>query len=264
MALCSLLLLGAHDVYAKGSGSSSRSSSSSSRSSSSSSSRSGFSSSSSRPTPPKAAPTPPKAPTTPPKATVPSKPSSGFSSPSSTTPSPAKPGPSGFSSGVSNSTKAAAVAGAGVAVASSSAVNNHNAANSAAPAKSKAQFISEFKKNNEAKYKTSFPEKPATRPSYIPTSTSVNGTNINVDWNPGTRSYGYYNGLVFVNYDPFPYIAETAYYSQQPVTRTVVHTSSSLGSAIMTAFLIILAAVAIVLAVSYLYGRNRTKRRVWK
>lgn len=228
LLVLSMMLLGvSFDTYAKGGssgGGRSSSSSSSGRSgfssSSSSGSRSGFSSGSSS-----------------------SGSKSGFSSGSSSSGSTTKPS-SGFSSGSSTSKPSSGFSSSGststgTTKSSSSAINNYNSSKTVAPVKSKADFMADFKKQNEAKYPNSFTSQPSTRPSYIPASTTVNGTSHNVDWNPTTRSYGYYNGPVFVAYDPIHVIGSSAYTSYVGSQPSVVYHSQDSGSGILTFFLIV-------------------------
>lgn len=211
----SMMFLGvSFDMYAKGSSSSGGRSSSSSSGSRSSSSRpsSGFSSGS-------------------------SKPSSGFSSSSSSTP---KPGGSGFSSGTPtkpSSGFSTSSTGTGTSKASSSAINNYNSSKTVAPVKSKSDFIADFRKTNEAKYPTTFTSQPTTRPSYIPATTTVGSASYNVDWNPTTRSYGYYSGSVFTPYDPIVVLGNSAYTSYASAPPVVVQSSS--GHGVLIFFLVV-------------------------
>jgi hypothetical protein len=210
----SMMFLGvSFDMYAKGSSSSGGRSSSSSSGSRSSSSRpsSGFSSGS-------------------------SKPSSGFSSSSSSTP---KPGGSGFSSGTPtkpSSGFSTSSTGTGTSKASSNAINNYNSSKTVAPVKSKTDFMADFRKTNEAKYPNTFTSQPTSRPTYIPSTTKVGSTSYNVDWNPTTRSYGYYSGTMFVPYDPVMVIGSSAYNSYASSPPVVVHSS---GPGFFTIFLVL-------------------------
>lgn len=68
--------------------------------------------------------------------------------------------------------------------------------------KPKSEYVSDFKAKNANKYPTTFDTKPATRPSYIPPVTTYNGQPRNIEYNPATRSYGFFDDLgKFMIYD---------------------------------------------------------------
>jgi hypothetical protein len=71
---------------------------------------------------------------------------------------------------------------------------------------SRQQATSAFKKNKGAeisrKFPTKFDSKPATRPDYIPQSTSVGGKTYNITYNQQYGGYGYMDALgTFIIYD---------------------------------------------------------------
>ncbi len=57
--------------------------------------------------------------------------------------------------------------------------------------KNKKAATADFKKKNATKYKSKYASKPATRPSHIPSTTSVGGKNVNVTYNVNNGGYGY-------------------------------------------------------------------------
>lgn len=76
------------------------------------------------------------------------------------------------------------------------------------PPKPKNEYVNDFKAKNANKYPTTFDTKPATRPSYIPPTTNYNGTNRPIEYNPATRSYGFFDDLgKFMIYDAITDIA---------------------------------------------------------
>jgi hypothetical protein len=83
--------------------------------------------------------------------------------------------------------------------------------------KNRQQATAAFKKNKGAeiakKYPTKFDSKPATRPDYIPQTTSVNGNTYNITYNQTHDGYGYMNALgTFVLYDM---LSNQAFMNQQ-------------------------------------------------
>lgn len=163
--------------------SSSRSSSSSSGFSSSRSSSSGFSSGSK------------------PSAV---KPSTGFSS-SSRKPSSGFSSSSGSSSGFSSSKP-------------KSAFEIAQQRKAITPPPPKDTFVNDFKKNNAGKYPSTFATPPASRPTYIPPVTKHNGKDRPVEYNPQTRSYGFFDDLgKFMVYDAITDLALGAFQKEQTV-----------------------------------------------
>jgi hypothetical protein len=61
--------------------------------------------------------------------------------------------------------------------------------------KSKADATKAFKTKNAKQYTSKYAAKPATRPSHIPQTTSVNGKNVNVTYNVSHGGYGYMNPM---------------------------------------------------------------------
>ena len=68
---------------------------------------------------------------------------------------------------------------------------------------SKDQAIADFKTKKAAEYTSKFPTEPKVRPSYIPNTYSVGGTNVNVVYNSGFGGYGYYHPIshAWIAYD---------------------------------------------------------------
>lgn len=95
---------------------------------------------------------------------------------------------------------------------------------SIAPPKPRSEYVNDFKQKNADKYKNDFKTEPTTRPSYIPQTTVVGGTTVNIIHNPGYGGYGYYNALgAFILFDALTYHAhenysrDVSYYNNQPV-----------------------------------------------
>jgi len=134
-----------------------------------------------------------------------------FSSGNST-PKPSTPAPSiGWGSSSSSKTKAPTPS-----VSSSStpktAFDKAKAINSIVPVKPKETFVSEFKKNNSSKYPTTFSSPPSSRPSYIPPVTTHAGKERKIEYNPQTRSYGFFDDLgKFMIYDAITDLAFDAF-----------------------------------------------------
>ena len=57
--------------------------------------------------------------------------------------------------------------------------------------KSKAEATASFKQANATKYTSKYTTEPSTRPTYIPQTTAVGGTNVNISYNAGMGGYGY-------------------------------------------------------------------------
>jgi hypothetical protein len=164
--------------------SSSRSSSSSSGFSSSRSSGSGFSSGSK------------------PSAV---KPSTGFSSSSS------KPS-SGFSSSSGKSSSGFSFSKP------KSAFEIAQQRKSITPPPPKDTFVNDFKKNNAGKYPSTFATPPASRPTYIPPVTKHDGKDRPIEYNPQTRSYGFFDDFgKFMVYDAITDLALGAFQKEQTV-----------------------------------------------
>ena len=68
--------------------------------------------------------------------------------------------------------------------------------------KTKEEAISSFKTTHGAKYTSTFPKEPVTRPTYIPQTTNVGGRDYNVSYNQDRGGYGYMNNLgTFMMFD---------------------------------------------------------------
>jgi len=68
--------------------------------------------------------------------------------------------------------------------------------------KTKDEAVSSFKTNHGAKYTSTFPKEPVTRPTYIPQTTNVGGRDYNVSYNQDRGGYGYMNNLgTFMMFD---------------------------------------------------------------
>lgn len=182
-----MLMLPVMDANGKGF-SSSRSGGFSSRSSGFSSSRSSGFSSSSKPS------------------------SSGFSS---SKPSAVKPS-TGFSSSSSKPNSSGSVSKPNVAPKSAFQIAQQRQALTPPPPKDK--YISDFKQKNSSKYPTTFNTPPSTRPTYIPPVTNYNGKQREVEYNPQTRSYGFFDDLgKFMVYDAITDIALGAFQKEEKV-----------------------------------------------
>lgn len=141
--------------------------------------------------------------------------SSSFSSSRSSSPSVSKP--SGFSS---SSTKPSVVKPS-TTTAPKNAFDKSQAARSIAPPtppKPKSDYIADFKKNNASKYPTKFTTPPATRPSYIPPTTTYNGQPREIVYNQSYGGYGFMDGLgQFMIYDAITDMASNAFQKDQTV-----------------------------------------------
>lgn len=72
--------------------------------------------------------------------------------------------------------------------------------------------MNDFKRDNAAKYPTTFTTQPASRPTYIPPATTYNGSSRPVEYNPQTRSYGFFDDFgKFLVYDAITDIALDAF-----------------------------------------------------
>ena len=115
--------------------------------------------------------------------------------------------------------------------------------------KSKNDYISEFKKNNEAKYSNKFASEPTTRPSYIPaTTTTSTGVSVPVVFNANLGGYGYYVGSNWVMYDPLDVLAISAFNSYASSYRpapVIYHDSAGSFAAVMS--FVVFAVILIIL-----------------
>ena len=139
-----------------------------------------------------------------------------FSSSSSrSTPSVSKP--SGFSS---SSTKPSAVKPS-TTTAPKNAFDKSQAARYVAPPppiKPKNEYISDFRKNNASKYPTKFSTPPATRPSYVPPTTTYQGQQREIVYNQSAGGYGFMDGLgQFMIYDAITDMASNAFKKDETV-----------------------------------------------
>jgi hypothetical protein len=111
--------------------------------------------------------------------------SGGWGSKATPTPSVSKPSTSGAWGSKSATTSPAAP---------KSAVDN--AAYKAAKTSGKAfttkdAAVADFKAKSAAKYTSTYKTEPTTRPSHIPTTTTVGGSNVNISYNSQYGGYGY-------------------------------------------------------------------------
>lgn len=68
--------------------------------------------------------------------------------------------------------------------------------------KTRDEAVARYRADNASKYKTDFATEPATRPSYVPTTTTVNGSNYNVEYNRDRGGYGYNGPSGWSSYNP--------------------------------------------------------------
>jgi hypothetical protein len=93
--------------------------------------------------------------------------------------------------------------------------------------------VEDFKKQNAAKYPTTFDTPPATRPAYIPPTTNYNGQPRQIEYNPQTRSYGFFDDLgKFMIYDAITDIALDSFKKDTVAYNNSQSSSSSGGSSI--------------------------------
>ena len=141
--------------------------------------------------------------------------SSGSRSSSSSSSRPSTPstssGKNGFSSS-SNSSK------------SSSSTPKRSAFDVAAQRKAitppapKEKFVENFKAQNAGKYPTTFASQPATRPAYVPQTTTYQGQQRNIEYNQQAGGYGFMNGLgQFMIYDAITDMAFGAHEKEKVV-----------------------------------------------
>jgi len=86
------------------------------------------------------------------------------------------------------------------------------------PPPPKDTFVNDFKKNNTGKYPSMFNTKPSIRPNYIPPVTTYNNRERQIEYNPQTRSYGFFDDFgKFMVYDAITDIALGAFQKEQTV-----------------------------------------------
>lgn len=145
-----------------------------------------------------------------------SKPSSGFSSSrssSSSKPSAVKPSSGGFSSSSSKPNSSSSVTSK-----PKSAFEIAQQRQALTPPPPKDKFVSDFKQKNASKYPTTFATPPSTRPNYIPPSTTYNGRNRDIQYNPQTRSYGFFDDFgKFMVYDAISDLALNQFKTEEKV-----------------------------------------------
>jgi len=128
------------------------------------------------------------------------------------------------------------------------------AAKSGTAFKSKKAATADFKSKNASKYKSSYATKPATRPDYIPQTTSVGGNSYNVSYNAGYGGYGYMGPMgTWVMYDAMAdaatlslLMSRQGYYYDNPTVRStpvVIHRSGPSGFVVVMGFVIFLVVV---------------------
>lgn len=141
-----------------------------------------------------------------------SKPSSGFSS--SRKPSAVKPSSSGFSSSSSKPNSSGSVS----SPKPKNAFEISQQRKAITPPPPKDKFVSDFKQQNASKYPTTFNTQPTSRPNYIPPVTNYNGKNREVQYNPQTRSYGFFDDFgKFMVYDAITDLALGQFKTQEKV-----------------------------------------------
>ena len=140
--------------------------------------------------------------------------SSRSSSSSSSKPSAVKPSSSGFSSSSSKPNSSGSVS----SPKPKSAFEISQQRKAITPPPPKDKFVSDFKQKNASKYPTTFNTQPATRPNYIPPSTNYNGRDREVQYNPQTRSYGFFDDFgKFMVYDAITDLALGQFKTQEKV-----------------------------------------------
>lgn len=177
--------------------------------------------------------------------------SSGWGSKSTPTPSASKPS----TSGAWGSKSAPAAAN----TAPKSAVDNaaYKAAKTSGKAfTTKSAAEADFKAKSAAKYTSTYKSEPTTRPSHIPTTTTVGGSNVNVSYNSQYGGYGYMHPSLgtWMMYDMISDAAmmgvmmqrDGYYVGAQP---TVIHHSSSGTMALSIVLAIVIIFVSITVAV---------------
>lgn len=164
-----------------------------------------------------------------------SKSSSSKSSSSSSKSSSSK---NGFSSGKSSSPSPAPSSNSKSLFDSSSARRS-----TLPPPKPKDEYIKDFRAKNAQKYTTTFDTQPATRPAYIPPTYNYGGKPRSVEYNPQTRSYGFFDDLgKFMVYDAITDIAMDSF--RQDSNRYAASQSSNSGAGVGI-FVILLVVVAV-------------------
>lgn len=142
--------------------------------------------------------------------------SSGFSSSRSSTPSKpsaVKPSSGGFSSSSSKPNSSSSVTSK-----PKSAFEIAQQRQALTPPPPKDKFVSDFKQKNASKYPTTFATPPSTRPNYIPPSTNYNGRNRDIQYNPQTRSYGFFDDFgKFMVYDAITDLALNQFKTEEKV-----------------------------------------------
>lgn len=122
--------------------------------------------------------------------------------------------------------------------------------------KSKTAAQSAFKKNNAAKYPSTYKTKPATRPSHIPQTTMVGGKSVNVIYNVDRGCYGYGMGSAFSPYNSFADLAMLSilmrqnHYVVNSPTRVVVQQQRASWVCPVTAGIVIFGILATVILLS--------------
>lgn len=109
---------------------------------------------------------------------------------------------------------------------------------------SRSAAVADFKAQNANKYPSTFKEKPAQRPDYIPEKTTVGGNTYNVTYNQDRGGYGYMNSLgTWMMFDALTDVATMSmlmdrqgyYVGSPPIVgtgTTVVHHSNNIGNII--------------------------------
>ncbi len=86
------------------------------------------------------------------------------------------------------------------------------------PPPPKEKFVENFKAQNAGKYPTTFASQPATRPAYVPQTTTYQGQQRNIEYNQQAGGYGFMNGLgQFMIYDAITDMAFGAHEKEKVV-----------------------------------------------
>lgn len=119
--------------------------------------------------------------------------------------------------------------------------------------------MKEYKASNAQKYANTFEKEPEVRPDYVPPKVQRDGQDYDVKYNPTTRSYGYTipSTGVFMAFDPLDYMAMNSYrnYAAQPPVYVPVQ-GSSIGTTILTVFLVLIAVLAVVFFLGFIMQRR--------
>lgn len=154
--------------------------------------------------------------------------SSGGSRSFSRSSSSSKPSSSGFSSSSSKPKPSASIPSTPSKAKTAFQVAESRKALIPPKPKPKTDYVNDFKKNNASKYPTTFATPPASRPTYIPPATNYGGRDRNIEYNPQTRSYGFFDDLgKFMIYDAITDIAMDSFKKDEKVYVQAVQEAKS-------------------------------------